>query len=279
VNVEQIKNVMLEAKPIAKPARKIVSALLWLFFAPLPNQMLVRRRGVKYLLDTTDDIQRLIFLNVYESAELQILSALLQPGCCCFDVGANIGFFSLHMAKIVGSFGKVFAFEPDEDNLARLRRNVLLNDFAKVVTISPLALGAKRGLDTFHKSARGHSGWGSLAKYGDLETVAVTVATDTLDDFCAEHCIRKIDFLKVDIEGFEFEFLRGASRVLQGNMVRNILVEFNGPRLAERGRTLQEMIAYFDSLGYVAGGRPTQSPSNSKNVVENLLFSTSGHDV
>ncbi len=97
-------------------------------------------RDVLFDIDFKDDIQKYVYLNLYENREADILKKYIKPGDYCIDIGANIGYYSLHMAKAVGAMGKVFAFEPDPSNLERLDRNISLNGVEKIVTSYPLGL-------------------------------------------------------------------------------------------------------------------------------------------
>ena len=282
--VDLIRGGMYRAGPVGSIALEFVKALLQRSFALgtkcrlIPPEIEVRRRGVSYRLDVRDDIQQLILLNVYEAAEIDALSRFARPGSTCIDVGANVGFFACNLAKIVGAEGRVFAFEPDADNVRRLRANVRLNAYERIVDVSEVALGSTTGTSTFYKSSASRSGWGSLVKYPDLDTDERSVRTETLDAFCESRSIREIDLIKIDIEGFEFEFLAGATETFAAGRIRAVVIEFNGPRMTERGRTLDEMIAYFTVRGYDlrdADRIATLGSVRATREVFNLIFVTS----
>jgi FkbM family methyltransferase len=136
----------------------------------------------------------------------------LRPGMIFYDLGANIGLFSLLAARAVGPEGRVFSFEPDPKVAARLRRNVARNGFSKV-TICEMGVWSSSGEMSFvaADAASPDRGTGRfiMGNSGDsapLQCVA-------LDEFVADHPAP--DAIKCDVEGAELEVLRGAENLIQ----------------------------------------------------------------
>ena len=206
--------------------------------------------GVRYHLDLRDDVQRELYFNVFERADLLVALELIPPGALCVDVGANHGAYALSFAKKVGAAGLVHAFEADASVFSRLQLNCRLNGFDGILKCHPIAVSNVTGPLSFFKSNPDHSGWGSLEEFTDIAAQKQTVQAVTLDDFLADEKIGRVDFLKVDIEAHEPELLAGARRSLLNHVFRFLLIEFNGVRLAERGKSLEDFLQPLETAGY-----------------------------
>src|SRR6266567_433264 len=206
--------------------------------------------GVRFRLDLHDDLQREIYFNVFERSELRQALKLIPMSGTCLDIGANNGVFALQFARKVGANGLVHAFEADPYVYSRLLVNTQLNNFESVLKCHQLAVSNVNGPVTFYKSGRHHTGWGSLEKFTDIAEQTATVQSITLDDFLARERIRRVDFLKVDIEAYEPELLEGARDSLQNQVFRYVLIEFKGIRLAERGKSLEDFLEPILGNGY-----------------------------
>ena len=238
--------------------------------------------GVIYRLDLRDDVQRELYFGIYERREIREALKLIPSDGICLDAGANNGAFALQFAKKVGPKGQVHAFEPDSIVYSRLKANCLLNGFESRLKCHQLAVSNVTGTVTFHKSDSKHSGWGSLADFKDIAVGAENVQSVTLDDFLAKENISGVDFLKVDVEAHEPELLEGARNSLRNHVFRFILIEFNGSRLRERGKSLEDFLNPLLIAGYevirpradelrqiLAGSIPNET------VLINFLFAAS----
>jgi FkbM family methyltransferase len=217
---------------------------------PRPPAGSITCGGVRLDLDLTDDVQRAIYYECYETRDRDLILPLVPSGGTCLDVGANVGYYTLHFAKRVGPRGRVFAFEPDPRNAARLRRNIALNGFDSFASVMEAAVSDRDGRATLHRSEDAHSGWGSLTAHV-RETSAVEVPVTTLDSFLRAERLDRVHLLKVDVEGSEIELLRGARRSLESRLIAHLFIEFNGVRLAERGLGLREFLEPLEAAGYL----------------------------
>lgn len=165
----------------------------------------------------------------------------LQPGMTFYDIGANIGFFSLLAARIVGPEGRVVAFEADPEVAERLRENVKRNSLS-TITVEQKAVWSESRVVSFARADLAISpdrGVGQVVGSGapnNLEVQAVS-----LDDFLQAR--RPADFLKCDVEGAEVEVFHGARRLLRENRP-TLLCEMHSEE--SRRALLQD----FASLGY-----------------------------
>lgn len=216
----------------------------------IARDVVVTCDGVQYQLDLRDDIQREMYFNIYERRDLRLALDLIPAGGTCLDIGANNGAFALQFARKVGRTGTVHAYEPDPAIFSRLLANCLLNGFETVLHCHRLAVSNVSGPVCFHGSAPGHSGWGSLEEFSDIAVQTADVEATTLDSIIECEGLSCVDLLKVDIEAHEPELLAGAARALAAHTFRYILIEFNGIRLAERGKTLEEFLRPLTATGY-----------------------------
>jgi FkbM family methyltransferase len=149
------------------------------------------------------------------TGEPEVQSALLEyvaPGMTVYDVGANIGFFSMLAARLVGPTGHVAAFEADPEILARLREHAECNQFSWV-SVNGNAVWSEHRTVLFARADPGISpdrGLGHVVESAEKETIRVDAVS--LDDYARTS--KAPDFIKCDVEGAEVEVFRGAQRML-----------------------------------------------------------------
>ncbi len=164
-----------------------------------------------------ESVAQTIFLyGTFEISETRLVQAFLRPGMTFLDVGAHIGYYTLIAARLVGDAGRVHSFEPGKDMRAQLEANVVRNDLHNV-EIHRQALAERTGEVGFYPSAlNSNQGISSIIASGDGRAAPVTVPCLSLDDFAASLGGRRIDFLKMDIEGAELQVIRGGQRFFGG---------------------------------------------------------------
>jgi FkbM family methyltransferase len=181
-----------------------------------------------------------------EERSLLRVRSFLSSGMTFVDVGANIGYFSLPSASIVGPTGKVIAFEPTPAVADRLRENIRLNRLANV-TVVQSAVSDYEGRAQFFQSAddpEGNSLYGQPSSSAPLE-----VATVTLDDELSRRGIFGVNLIKIDAEGAELAVLKGARRVLAADHPA-ILLEVNPLTLRASGVTSERLLNQLSEYGY-----------------------------
>jgi FkbM family methyltransferase len=188
----------------------------------VPNDVAVpviqgRLRGKRWL---TGSLTHGCWLGSYESGKQKVFETLITPGSVVFDIGANVGFYTLLASVLVGRSGHVYAFEPVQRNVGYLRRHIALNHVNNVTVIDS-AVSDVTGTARFVVS--GGSAIGSLSEQGEVE-----VATLALDDFDSAQGTRARSHLKIDVEGAEFKVLRGAEAFLKTRRP-SILLATHGP--------------------------------------------------
>lgn len=187
-----------------------------------------------------------------------LYAARLRPGDLAVDGGAHIGLHTLGMARHVSPGGRVIAVEA----LTRLATGMLarrINEggFADTVVVENVALGAEPGQAIFHdvSQAPGYSG---LRARDDLpgnlsETIhEVSVKVEPLDALVARNALpgKKVSFIKLDLEGGEFDCLRGARRTLEKDRPLVVFEHGQAKAAALYGYTKDGFFDFFDSVGY-----------------------------
>ncbi len=184
-----------------------------------------------------------VYLNLVEPEKTTSFINILKNGQVCFDVGANVGYFTILGSRCVGSTGKVIALEPAMRNLAYLYQHVSLNK-ANNVTIISAACSDSESLAAFSSGkncAEGHILSGTVSEPAINEYVSV-VPTVTIDAV-AERLRLQPDVLKIDVEGAELSVLKGALDTLRKSRPI-ILIEIHSEEL------LAACIAFLGPLGY-----------------------------
>lgn len=168
------------------------------------------RFRVRY--DEDGSLQDLFFHQYEEPSLAAILEAVLKPGGVFFDVGANIGVYSGWAARIVGPTGRVYAFEPVPSTRQYLQEFLEMNNLENV-SVVPSAVG--RGTGSIHLYCRpGASGLASAVKTSAPDIQEIEVSLTSLDEHASLAKTRVPQLLKIDVEGYEFEVLRGARQIL-----------------------------------------------------------------
>lgn len=131
---------------------------------------------------------------------------LIKPGDTVLDVGANIGFHSLYFAELTGPTGKVFSFEPIQVNYDAFKHNLSLNNFIQIIP-QQIALGNENNTLAIHLDLeQSNPGAFNLLTEG---TKNHTIKCEKGDDFSNNLGIDKVNFIKIDVEGYEYEVLKG----------------------------------------------------------------------
>jgi FkbM family methyltransferase len=184
----------------------------------------------------------------YEASVQECIARALRPGDVCYDIGANLGFFTILMSRLTGSEGKVYAFEPVPHNAAIVARNARLNHMANV-TVVKAALSDTDG--TSELLLAKHSGGAVLKGAGTPPDLvgSLTVRTARLDSLIDGQALAGPMFVKIDVEGAELAVLQGMQRTLQ-QQAPKLLLELDDAVESECDRKLAECRAFLEQRGY-----------------------------
>jgi FkbM family methyltransferase len=212
------------------------------------------RAGFRFDFDLGRYLDRTLYYHGgFESYDVRAARALVPAGGVALDVGANIGWWTLHLHRWVGAEGRVLAFEPDASERARLERNLALNHAANVV-VSAEAVSDTTGRVFLSPTFDG----GTTHIVDEAEAAGASVDATTVDAVVERAGLARLDFIKCDIEGAEMRFLAGA-----GETVRRfrpaMMLELFEPNLRQFGTSRAELAARLRELGYTLhlahGGR------------------------
>jgi len=174
--------------------------------------------GFKILIDPVLDkgLERDLFVyGTYEEGTLRIMNQILGAGDTFVDIGANIGLMSLHAAKILNGSGNVLSFEPLSSTYDIFRQNIALNDFTNIEAVN-IAIGSTNGTTDIHDNRSINRGSSSLIKSNHTES-SHSVAIQSFDEYIErQRPNRNISCIKIDVEGWELEVLKGAANTLSG---------------------------------------------------------------
>ena len=186
---------------------------------------------------------------VYELPVQAAIADSLGAGDCFFDVGANIGFFSLVAARCVGDAGMVYAFEPVRANAARIARTAELNGLDGRLRVFEEAVGAATGRAELLLAR--HIGGAALSTADAPPDMAARAEVEivTLDDAVVRHGLRPPRLVKIDVEGAEIDVLRGMTGVIRSHRPA-IIYEVDDATREGLERKAEEIRSFLLDAGY-----------------------------
>lgn len=226
----------------------VLGRLLRLPLSLIPSQAQVRilrgpLRGQKWIVGSSTHA---CWAGTYEVERLRTFGEAISPGATVFDVGANVGIYSLLASLRAGPSGHIYAFEPNPRNLRHLRRHAALNA-AQNCTVVDAAVSATVGSRHF-SAAAWDSAMGHLSPDGDATVRSVTL------DACVygPSAFHAPDVVKIDVEGAEWEVLQGANRVIAASHPA-IFLEVHGTELHAKCREffLAHRYNIEEAYGYI----------------------------
>lgn len=188
--------------------------------------------GMEMWLDKRDSL-RLSVNGVWEKFQTKLFRENIKKGMTVVDVGAHIGYYTLLAAKLVGSKGKVFAFEPNKDRFQLLLKNVKINGFKNIVCINKAVVDKSGQMEL-------------LILYDNTKDITQTVS---LDDFFKNRS-EEIDLIKIDTDGADVLVVKGAQNLVRKNHHIAILTELWPAGLKRFGSSLGSYLKLLNSLGF-----------------------------
>ena len=237
-----------------------------------PNQIVLGEfEGQKMYFDTNDKhgmTAQLFLGGLYEKYETNLFKRVVSEGMTVVDLGANIGYYTLLLAKLVGRGGKVFAFEPDPDNFSLLLKNVEANGYDNVIPVRK-AVSNKTGATKLFLCRENKGDHRIYDSHDGRESITVDVTT--LDTFF-ENEQYPIDLIKCDIQGAEMAALQGMTEIVLKNGSLKILIEFWPKVLQSFGFSplefLNKLTKYGFTLYTITSREPWIKPVGVNEVVK-----------
>lgn len=211
------------------------------------GKKLVRSRyGFLFNADLIDWLGQYVYVaGTYEPATASVIAKLLKPGDSFFDVGANVGFFTLLAASRVGKTGKVNSFEPVPSVRSSLESNIAVNGFGNV-TVHAKAVSNSSGTVVINEGPTDHKGLSSMRPL-DSASGQHKIDAVALDDIADS--LGKVQLIKIDVEGAELLALQGMTKLLKRDRPF-IVIEFTDSFLKSFGHSDAMLREFLTENGY-----------------------------
>lgn len=207
--------------------------------------------GIKALLTRNDHLDYYVRNGIFDDkAIINFVTKYIKPGMNVCDVGANYGLFSILCAKLVGDTGRIYAFEPSFYNFKKMILNFELNNVENLVLPFKLGCFSLNREMSFYEHCNRYSTLSSLSEITyDVEKGKKIlphksiISCVTLDSFFESFGMsKKIDLLKIDVEGHEYDVLEGANGLLENHHVKYLIFEISKKPLKEANKDIQTII-------------------------------------
>jgi FkbM family methyltransferase len=234
--------------------------------------------GTRLALHLDNDLSHALFADgCFDPNEFALLDRVLQPGMVFLDGGANEGVYTVFASVRVGPSGRVLAVEPSRREIGRLRTNVSLNGLCNVEIVEA-ALAECAGQAELMIAERRHAGLNTLGAFiYDVNAAGTdTVTTVTLDELVAERDLKRLDIVKLDLEGAELRALSGAQRVLT-EMKPLLLIELSDAALRHQNGSQSGLLRLLEEKGYVVfttdgdAGEPVRPELAAGRLSDNIV--------
>lgn len=212
---------------------------------PIDTIRRVKRAEINYILDISDYQNWLIYFGLTNDRP-DGLYQLVKKKFIIIDVGANIGQTAMNMAKIAGEDSIILGFEPDFINYSNAIENLQQNKF-KNIRYFNIGLGSQTEELPLKINSPLNRGGNRIDRNNDKNSKLIKI--ERLDDVLKNEQIKHIDLIKIDVEGFELEVLRGAIKTLQQHKPL-LYIEIDENNLNQQNTNAKELINFVSELGY-----------------------------
>jgi len=171
------------------------------------------------------------------------IKKILNKNDNILEIGANIGYFVILEASIIGKGGKIYAIEPEKNNIKLLKKNIKINKLGNQVEVERLAISDREGKDKLHTSK--NCNLHSLEKEIETGTKFQDIKTTTIDKYIIN---KRIDYIRMDIEGYEYKAIKGMEKLLSTNKPLKMFIEIH-PHIMGREKTI-EMLKTLEKSGF-----------------------------
>ncbi len=209
------------------------------------------RFGINYSLDLSDYPDWLLYFYSDSDSSMKVLT-YANLGETVLDIGGNIGQTAFMLAQKVGLSGRVISFEPYPSTIAKFEANLMRNENIKNITLEKFGLGQNETVLTMYRALETNSG-GNRIISSDLKKAEgmVEVRIKVLDDYLDNNgTIEKIDLIKIDVEGFEAEVLKGARLTLL-KYKPALFIEINDEMLRKQNSSSDEVLNIIREIDYI----------------------------
>jgi FkbM family methyltransferase len=217
-----------------------------------PQMHLTKTRvGTRLHVTTRDFVQRYIYIyGIWEPNLTHWLSRRLSPGDVFIDVGANVGYFTLLAARLVGPSGRVVAVEASPELFAELAANLSLNSCTNVRALN-VAASDSSGRMALYRRSLGQLGETTTVRLNEDERPDFEVEAQPLSDLLSEGEILQARAIKIDVEGAEYAVIQGLVGLLPSMRDEvELIVEVNPELLFLQGRSADQIVSSLKAYGF-----------------------------
>ncbi|MEI6654327.1 MAG: FkbM family methyltransferase [Verrucomicrobiota bacterium] len=211
------------------------------------------------------DINHSVFLRANEGASrltyyygnsdpdtFAFMDSYLKPGMHVIDVGANIGLNAIYAARRVGRPGIVYAIEPDPSNFKRIVENIGQVPLPQLILIeAACGSNADQRVVIHHHPEDSSRSWVSGTSADLSPEAGNTVSTISIDSLTRNEKIKRVNYLKVDVEGFEWEVISGSIDCLRTHLIDVIQIELDENNLNRENSSAAKIVDLIESFGYI----------------------------
>jgi FkbM family methyltransferase len=180
--------------------------------------------------------------SLLEADEIRLVKNTIKEGMTIIDIGANIGYYTLIMGRLVGRNGLIYAFEPEQNNFRLLKKNIELNQanniFAINKAISDNNTGGRIYISKWNRGDHRIFDSGDNRRFKPVETL-------TLDEFMKDK--GRVDLIKLDIQGAEYRALIGMERTIKKNEDLMLIAEYSPYHLEKAGIDSDTFLSWIES--------------------------------
>lgn len=190
------------------------------------------------------------FVDNYEEDNFKFLFSSVKKGDVVLDFGGHIGVFAIIASQATGTTGKVYSFEPSPSTHQLLQKSVAINNAGNVISTYQKAVGGATGTTTFFVSDGKADNSNSLINYiGDRPLHGIDIEVTTIDAFVKEHPLTKVNFIKIDVEGAEYDALKGGVETFK-NFKPNCILGIHPDPIKAKGDNLAEIFDFVQNINY-----------------------------
>lgn len=232
--------------------RKLMRNIYYKFTRPKDNILKIDFEELKLLFYVDSSINMRIVETAFSESKLggekpvlDFLVKNIKKGDVVFDVGANVGVHTILMAKLVNEKGKVVSFEPEEETFATLKKNISINELNNIM-LFPIALSDSRSEKNIYFT--GNTGGFTLRdNSGSLKGRGIKLIPG--DELVKDESLPVPRIVKIDVEGFEYEVIKGLSKTLEDNKCGVVICEVH-PNLLPEGVKSKDIELLLKEAGF-----------------------------
>ncbi|MBU3578636.1 FkbM family methyltransferase [Polynucleobacter sp. 73C-SIWE] len=204
---------------------------------------------INYLKDDYSLINFIKTNNDYEEATRRVVERILKKGDIFLDLGSHIGFYALIAARIVGETGHVYAFEPTPATRDTLDKNVIDNGLKNIITVESFGVSdCSKNVNFIVNSDS--SECNKISQFDEGVENLIKIKTISIDKYAIINSIKKINLVKMDIEGAEYQAIIGMRKIISENPDIKLIFEYNRKIMNENGSSRVNIFNILKELGF-----------------------------